>query len=229
VKAREVNRRIERLGGRVVRQTGSHRRYVVTFIDPAGREAKAFTSVAQHAGEIPSGTLRAIERDLEIALSERTAEMSTEHVYRVIVTREDGAWLADVPELKGAHTYARTLPALDRAVREVVVMAVDRPDEDMPALRLAYAYRTGDPTVDVTAAEIRNLREHADQLAATATARTSAAARLLIQSGFSVRDTAAILGISPQRVSQLTGVVRGGLPAMKGAQGGSSAIVADSA
>ncbi len=63
-----MNRRIERLGGLVFRQTGSHRRYAVTFIDPAGREAKAFTTVAQHAGEIPSGTLRAIERDLEVAL-----------------------------------------------------------------------------------------------------------------------------------------------------------------
>jgi predicted RNA binding protein YcfA (HicA-like mRNA interferase family) len=66
VKAREVNRRIERLGGLMVRQTGSHRRYVVTFIDPAGGEAKAFTTVAQHAGEITSGTLRAIDRDLDI-------------------------------------------------------------------------------------------------------------------------------------------------------------------
>ncbi|MGH4010479.1 MAG: type II toxin-antitoxin system HicB family antitoxin [Pseudonocardiaceae bacterium] len=134
--------------------------------------------------------------------------MSTERVYRVIVTREDGAWLADIPELEGAHTYARTLPALDRAVREVVVMADDRPDEDMPALQLDYDYRTGDPAVDVTAAEIRILREEADQLAATATARTSAAARLLVHRGFSVRDAAAILGISPQRVSQLTGTAR---------------------
>ncbi|MDQ2788376.1 MAG: type II toxin-antitoxin system HicB family antitoxin [Actinomycetota bacterium] len=134
--------------------------------------------------------------------------MSTERVYRVIVTREDGAWLADIPELEGAHTYARTLPALDRGVREVVVMADDRPDEDMPALRLAYDYRTGDPAVDVTAAEIRTLREEADQLAATATARTSAAARLLVHRGLSVRDAAAILGISPQRVSQLTGTAR---------------------
>lgn len=136
--------------------------------------------------------------------------MSTEQVYRVIVTREDGAWLAEVPELEGAHTYARTLPALDRAVREVVVMADDRPDKDMPALRLAYDYRTGDPAIDVTAAEIRTLREQADQLAATATARTSAAARLLIQRGFSVRDAAEILGISPQRVSQLTGAAKTG-------------------
>ncbi|MGH3772747.1 MAG: type II toxin-antitoxin system HicB family antitoxin [Pseudonocardiaceae bacterium] len=140
--------------------------------------------------------------------------MSAEHVYRVMVTREDGAWLADVPELEGAHTYARTLPALDRAVREVVVMADDRPDEDMPALRLAYDYRTGDLVVDAAAAEVRALREQADELAATATARTSATARLLIQRGFSVRDAAVILGISPQRISQLTSTVRASLPAM---------------
>jgi len=38
--------------------------------------------------------------------------MSTEHCNLVIVTREGGAWLADVPEPEGAHTFARTLPAL---------------------------------------------------------------------------------------------------------------------
>jgi predicted RNA binding protein YcfA (HicA-like mRNA interferase family) len=67
VKAREVNRRIERLGGFVVRQVGSHRRYIATYTSPAGREAKAVTTVAQHAGDIPAATLWAIERDLEIA------------------------------------------------------------------------------------------------------------------------------------------------------------------
>ncbi|MGH3797310.1 MAG: helix-turn-helix domain-containing protein [Pseudonocardiaceae bacterium] len=87
--------------------------------------------------------------------------MTIEQVYRVIVTREDGVWPADVPEadvpeLEGARTYARTLPALDRAVREVVVMA----------------------------------------------------AALLVERGLSVRDVAAILGISPQRVSQLTGTTK---------------------
>jgi hypothetical protein len=136
------------------------------------------------------------------------AAMSAEHVYRVVVTREGGAWLADVPELQGAHTYARTLPALDRAVREVVVMAADLPDEDMPSLRVAYQFCTGDPAVDDTAAEIRTLREQADQLAATAAARTSAAAQLLVGRGLSVRDAAAILGISPQRVSQLTSTIK---------------------
>jgi predicted RNA binding protein YcfA (HicA-like mRNA interferase family) len=68
VKAREVNRRIERLGGVMVRQVGSHRRYVVVFTDDVGAEAKAATTVPQHTGDIPVGTLRAIERDLEAAL-----------------------------------------------------------------------------------------------------------------------------------------------------------------
>ena len=66
-RAREVNRRIERLGGVMVRQVGSHRRYVATYNDAAGRQATVTTTVAQHAGDIPTGTLRAIERDLEPA------------------------------------------------------------------------------------------------------------------------------------------------------------------
>ncbi len=68
MKAREVNRKIERLDGVMIRQVGSHRRYVVAFTDGTGTEAKAATTVPQHAGDIPIGTLRAIERDLEAAL-----------------------------------------------------------------------------------------------------------------------------------------------------------------
>lgn len=64
MKAREVNRRIERLGGRMVRQVGSHRRYVATYVNAAGEQAQVATTVAQHPGDIPTGTLRAIEPDL---------------------------------------------------------------------------------------------------------------------------------------------------------------------
>jgi hypothetical protein len=87
--------------------------------------------------------------------------------------------------LPGAHTYARSLPSLDQAVREVVVLAADLPDEAMPELVLDYDYHTGDPELDATALEVRRLRRQADR-------------------GLSVRDVAALLGISPQRVSQLT-------------------------
>jgi hypothetical protein len=124
--------------------------------------------------------------------------------YRVVVTREDGQWLADVPELPGAHTCARSLPSLDRAAREAVVLAADLPDEAMPDLVLDYDYRTGDPDLDATALEVRRLRRQADELAATAASRTGQAAAQLVARGLSVRDVAALLGISPQRVSQLT-------------------------
>jgi predicted RNA binding protein YcfA (HicA-like mRNA interferase family) len=67
VKARDVNRRIERLGGKAVRQVGSHRRYAVVYVGSDGRDGRAFTTVPQHAGDVPAGTIRAIERDLESA------------------------------------------------------------------------------------------------------------------------------------------------------------------
>jgi predicted RNA binding protein YcfA (HicA-like mRNA interferase family) len=64
VRAREVNQRIERLGGVMIRQRGSHRRYAATTTLPDGTALTAHTTVAQHAGDIPIGTLRGIEKDL---------------------------------------------------------------------------------------------------------------------------------------------------------------------
>ena len=67
-----------------------------------------------------------------------------------------------------------------------------------------YDYHTGDPELDTTAMEVRRLRRQADELAAAATAQTAQAAIRLVARGLSVRDAAALLGISPQRVSQFT-------------------------
>jgi predicted RNase H-like HicB family nuclease len=128
----------------------------------------------------------------------------SDHAYRVVVTRDDSHWLADVPELQGAHTYARSLPTLDQAVREVIVLAADLADEAMPELVLDYDYHTGDPELDTTALEVRRLRQQADELTAAAAARTGQAAAKLVARGLSVRDAAVLLGVSPQRVSQLT-------------------------
>lgn len=65
-----MNRRIERLGGQMVRQVGSHRRYAATYQDAEGNEAWVATTVPQHPGDIPIGTLRAIERDMKPAFGE---------------------------------------------------------------------------------------------------------------------------------------------------------------
>lgn len=59
-------------------------------------------------------------------------------MYQVHVTREGDQWLADVPELEGTQTYAPNLTALDRYVREAIVLA-DLPDEAMTGLELTYS------------------------------------------------------------------------------------------
>jgi len=60
MKTREVNRRIEKLGGIYLRTRGSHRVYEA---GPVG--ATVHTSVPVHTNDIPIGTLRKIEKDLE--------------------------------------------------------------------------------------------------------------------------------------------------------------------
>jgi predicted RNase H-like HicB family nuclease len=49
--------------------------------------------------------------------------------YRVIVTREGEAWLSDVPELEGVHTWAESLPVLHESIREVIILGAQLPDD----------------------------------------------------------------------------------------------------
>jgi hypothetical protein len=51
---------------------------------------------------------------------------------------------------------------------------------------------------------VRRLRRQAEELATASAARTSQVVTQLVSGGLSVRVVAALLGISPQRVSQLT-------------------------
>ncbi len=67
MRAREVAARIERLGGRFVRQVGSHARYEADYRREDGTEGRVATAVAMHPGDIPTGTLRKIEKDLQPA------------------------------------------------------------------------------------------------------------------------------------------------------------------
>lgn len=125
-----------------------------------------------------------------------------ERIYRVVVTREGDNWLADIPELEGAHTHARTLPSLDHFVREVIAMTERLPEGAEEHLRLNYDVRTGDPEVDREASELRAERERLRRKERDLTERTERLARKL-RPDWSVRDCAHLLGVSMQRVSQL--------------------------
>jgi len=134
--------------------------------------------------------------------------MSEQKTYRVTVTRDGDAWLADVPELRGAHTYARNLRSLERYVREVVVLAADLPDGAEDAFALDWTFDTGDAQVNRVTGELRARRAEIDQATQDLSSRTAEVARQLVGSGWSVRDVATLLDVSPQRVSQVTSSAR---------------------
>lgn len=67
MKAREVNRKILRAGGLETRQVGSHKRFAAEYTKPDGTASKVFTTVPQHSGDIPIGTLGPIEKAMEPA------------------------------------------------------------------------------------------------------------------------------------------------------------------
>lgn len=127
--------------------------------------------------------------------------MNNAHTYRVVVTREGDHWLADVPDLQGAHTDAKSLHALDRHVREVIVLADDLADEALQGLRIGYEFHTGNERLDSLVRDLREARQVArdhEERAADLTREVVEVARDL-----SVRDLGVLAGLSFQRIQQL--------------------------
>jgi hypothetical protein len=74
----------------------------------------------------------------------------------------------------------------------------------MPGLQLRWQFATGDPLLDETTTNVRWLRTRTDRLSAATSKQTAEATQSLVARGSSVRDVATALGISPQRISQIT-------------------------
>jgi hypothetical protein len=128
----------------------------------------------------------------------------SDKTYRVVVTRERGNWLADVPELEGSQTWAKNLPALDTAVREVIVLGDDLPDGAEADVRIEYEYNIGNPELDALTADLRARRVRIAQEEQELAKRTAEVALRLVQGeSLPVRDAAALLAVSPQRISQV--------------------------
>jgi predicted RNA binding protein YcfA (HicA-like mRNA interferase family)/predicted RNase H-like HicB family nuclease len=198
--AREVMRLIERNGWILLRQRGSHCQYEARVILADGTEITARTTVAQHAGDVRPGTLRAIERDLEPVFGKGMAEEAMK--YHVVVTRDGDRWMADVPALPGTHTWAKTLRALDRNVREVIGMVEDLPRSAEAAMDLDMEYHTGDSVLDERAGTLRTRRREQERAATEIASETSELLRRFAAE-LSVGDAAVLLGVSKGRISQL--------------------------
>ncbi|WP_406074476.1 type II toxin-antitoxin system HicB family antitoxin [Micromonospora sp. NBC_01638] len=125
--------------------------------------------------------------------------------YTAKCVRSGDWWAITVPEIKGVFSQARRLDQVEAMAREAIALMLDVDPhsfdiEVQPEL----------PQEVSRAREARSALRKAEQSAEEATVT---AAQALLAKGYTVRDAGALLGISPQRVSQL---------APKKATGGSS-------
>lgn len=120
--------------------------------------------------------------------------------YSVVVTREDGLWVAIVDGLPAGATDVEKFEELDDVVRDMIAFLADiEPD----TFWIDWRYRLG--TQDLTVL-IENLREW-EHLAEQAARHRDATRRAVVESmrsaGLSYREIADVVGLSHQRIGQL--------------------------
>ncbi|AMM18921.1 hypothetical protein AX769_00670 [Frondihabitans sp. PAMC 28766] len=124
--------------------------------------------------------------------------MSTKQ-FSVEVTREGDAWLADVTNLPGAHTYARSYSALHRNVDEVIRLVANLDDEQV--FGVTYRFGDFDPQF-ARLAEIGERRAALEEANRELVLETIQAV-VFLRDRYSVRDLAKAVGLTPGRISQI--------------------------
>jgi predicted RNase H-like HicB family nuclease len=131
------------------------------------------------------------------------AEMSGEYAtYKVVYDRdESGWWLARVPSVPGCHTQGRTVDEARRRIREALGLFVD----DAGKTRLVDAVRIP-ASAKQAVRRYWSIRKRAAAEEKKASAAVRQAVRALHSSPLklSMRDAATVLGVSYQRVQQLS-------------------------
>ena len=121
--------------------------------------------------------------------------------YRVKLTRDDdGAWLARVPSVPGCHTYGRSIEQAMNRIREALSLWVD----DAVTAELQPDIRLSEPTRS-NVRRVRAARDRAQRAEDDARALLAETVRELTrEEGWSVRDVAGVIGLSPQRIHQIS-------------------------
>jgi hypothetical protein len=125
--------------------------------------------------------------------------------YTARAQRVDGWWAISVDGVKGAHTQVRRLDQAEDAVRDLVGLILDIPTDSFE-VKIA-------PEIEAPVRMAMKDFEKAQIEAAKAQVALSAkreAAAVVISKKLTVRDAGFLLGISHQRVAQLTGKKDGG-------------------
>jgi DNA-directed RNA polymerase specialized sigma subunit len=122
-------------------------------------------------------------------------------VYTARAQREGKWWAISVEGLPGALSQVRRLDQAEAMAREVIALVLDLPEDSFDVVvtpELNEKHREA-------LAELERAKEqYAESMAALAERQQRATLLLVRDAGLTVRDAATVLGVSFQRVSQLT-------------------------
>jgi DNA-directed RNA polymerase specialized sigma subunit len=121
--------------------------------------------------------------------------------FKIEVTRDGRWWMVRVPEIDGL-TQARRLAEVETMAREFIALDQSVPLDDVSVVIVSVRLPRQRELLE-SADAVKELRERATQLERAATQKARAYAKWLTAESIPVRDIAELLGISPQRVSQL--------------------------
>jgi predicted RNase H-like HicB family nuclease len=116
--------------------------------------------------------------------------------YTAVCVRSGDWWAIRVPELKGVHSQTKRLDQVEAMARDAIALFL----EVEPG---SFAVRV-QPELPAEVSEALQARAEAKAADERADQATRTAAALLLKKGYSVRDAGRLLGLSPQRVSQIT-------------------------
>ena len=125
--------------------------------------------------------------------------------YEVRVTGREGRWWAvEIPELGGV-TQAARLAEVETEARDYIAVTLDVAPSTVN-VRVVMDDTRHARGLQERAERIRVARAQAEVIEAEATRETEILVRQLVQDGVPTRDIATLVGVSFQRVSQLTNV-----------------------
>lgn len=121
--------------------------------------------------------------------------------YKVVFDRDEtGAWIVEIPGVKGCHTWGRTIEKARENIREALALFIDR-----DAAKAEFDEEIRPPAGAREVVErARASRIAADRAASEAQEATRVAVDILARDQhLPMRDIADLIGISYQRVHQL--------------------------
>jgi predicted RNase H-like HicB family nuclease len=138
------------------------------------------------------------------------ARRTKERIFRVVYERDEDGWHAEIPSVRGCHTWGKSIGLARRGIREALATCVEIFGDEATADAVAEAAVFEDDirfparvTALVAKAKAARAEAHAaEERAAKATRR---AVEVLAKAGVGMRDAATLLGMSHQRVHQLRG------------------------